>query len=36
MELFYTTTPGRFLLTGTVISVLMGAWLMERLSVIRY
>lgn len=36
MELFYTTTPGQFLLAGTVISVVLGAWLMERLSVIRY
>lgn len=36
MQLFYTTPPGRLMLAGTVVSVLMGAWLMEKLSVIRY
>ena len=36
MELFYTTWSGRYLLTATIISVLVGAWLMEKLSVIRY
>jgi tight adherence protein B len=36
MQLFYTTWAGRYMLTGTVISVLLGAWLMEKLSVIRY
>jgi tight adherence protein B len=36
MQLFYTTWPGRYLLTGTVLSVLFGTWLMGKLSVIRY
>jgi tight adherence protein B len=36
MQLFYTTWSGRYLLTGTVISVLFGMWLMGKLSVIRY
>lgn len=36
MTLFYTTWSGRCLLAGTVASVLLGAWLMEKLSVIRY
>lgn len=36
MELFYTSWSGRYLLTGTVVSVLFGTWLMAKLSVIRY
>lgn len=36
MALFYTTTPGRFLLVGTATSILLGAWLMEKLSIVRY
>ncbi len=36
MQLFYTTWSGRYLLTGTVLSVLFGMWLMSKLSVIRY
>ena len=36
MDLFYSTWSGRYLLTATMISVLMGAWLMKKLSVIRY
>jgi tight adherence protein B len=36
MELFYTTRPGWYLLTGTVVSVLFGMWLMAKMSVIRY
>jgi tight adherence protein B len=36
MELFYTTRPGWYLLTGTVVSVLFGTWLMAKMSVIRY
>ncbi len=36
MDLFYTTRAGRYLLTGTVISVLFGIWLMGKLSVLRY
>jgi Flp pilus assembly protein TadB len=36
MQLFYTTWSGRYLLTGTVLSVLFGMWLMAKLSVIRY
>jgi tight adherence protein B len=33
---FYTTWTGRYLLIGTGISVLFGAWVMAKLSVIRY
>jgi tight adherence protein B len=36
MQLFYTTWPGRYLLMGTVVNILFGAWLMEKLSVIHY
>jgi tight adherence protein B len=36
MDLFYSTWSGRYLLTATIISVLMGAWFMKKLSVIRY
>jgi tight adherence protein B len=36
MQVFYLTWMGRFLLVVTVVSVLLGAWLMEKLSVLRY
>ncbi len=36
MQLFYTTWPGRWLLMGTIINVLLGAWLMEKLSTMHY
>lgn len=36
MALFYTDWSGRYMLAGTIINVLFGAWLMEKLSVIRY
>ena len=36
MQLFYTTWSGRYLLTGTVLTVLFGMWFMAKLSVIRY
>lgn len=36
MQLFYTTWIGRYLLAGTVVSMLLGAWLMGRLSIVRY
>jgi tight adherence protein B len=36
MQLFYTTGSGRYLLAGTVLSVLFGMWLMAKLSAIRY
>jgi tight adherence protein B len=36
MDLFYSTWSGRYLLIATISSVLMGAWLMKKLSVIRY
>jgi tight adherence protein B len=36
MEVFYNTWVGRALLAGTVVSVLFGAWLMAKLSVLRY
>ena len=36
MEVFYFTWAGRFMLVATVISVLLGAWMMEKLAVLRY
>lgn len=36
MEPFYVTWTGRYLLMGTGLSVLFGAWVMGKLSVIRY
>ncbi len=36
MVVFYNTWLGRTMLAGTVLSVLFGAWLMGRLSVLRY
>jgi tight adherence protein B len=36
MRPFYTTWTGRYMLIATGTSVLLGAWLMARLSVIRY
>jgi tight adherence protein B len=36
MQTFYTTWPGRYMLIGMTVSILLGAWLMEKLSVIRY
>jgi tight adherence protein B len=36
MEVFYNTWVGRAMLAGTVVSILFGAWLMGRLSVLRY
>ncbi|OHB68153.1 MAG: hypothetical protein A2Y77_12460 [Planctomycetes bacterium RBG_13_62_9] len=35
-EVFYTTLAGRLMLGGTVVSVLFGAWTMNRLSVLKY
>jgi len=35
-EVFYTSFPGRCMLIGTGISMLLGAWVMGRLSVIHY
>jgi tight adherence protein B len=36
MQTFYQTWAGRYMLAGMVASVLLGAWLMGRLSVLRY
>ncbi len=35
-RLFYTTWVGRYMLIGTISSVVIGAWAMSRLAVIRY
>jgi tight adherence protein B len=35
-QLFYTTWAGRYMLIGTTLSVMTGAWAMSRLAVIRY
>jgi tight adherence protein B len=36
METFYTTTTGRYMLATMVLTVLLGAWLMNRLAVLRF
>jgi tight adherence protein B len=36
MDVFYSTWAGRFMLVATIISVIMGAWVMEKLAVLRY
>ncbi len=36
MDVFYSTWMGRCLLIVTIVSVLLGAWMMEKLSVLRY
>jgi tight adherence protein B len=36
MEPMTTTSTGRYILTGTIISVLMGWWMMRKLSVLKY
>lgn len=36
MEIFYNTTEGTWMLVSVVVSVLLGAWVMNRLSVLRY
>jgi tight adherence protein B len=36
MDVFYSTFPGRCMLAGTVTGMLFGAWVMTKLSVIRY
>lgn len=36
MEPFYVTSAGRFMLVVTIMSVLLGAWMMNKLSKLRY
>jgi tight adherence protein B len=36
MAPMYTTTTGRYILTATIISVLLGWWIMKKLSVLRF
>lgn len=36
MQTFYTTTAGRYMLAGMVSIVLFGAWVMNRLAVLRF
>jgi tight adherence protein B len=36
MEMFYTTTHGQLLLAGAGTGILLGAWMMNRLAVLRY
>jgi tight adherence protein B len=36
MQTFYTTTVGKFLIIGAASMVLFGAWVMNRLSVLRF
>jgi tight adherence protein B len=36
MEPFYTTTAGRYMLVMAISSVLLGTWVMNRISVLRY
>jgi tight adherence protein B len=35
-EVFYTTAPGRLMLVGTVVSMLFGAWTMNKLTELKY
>ncbi|MFH1371883.1 MAG: type II secretion system F family protein [Planctomycetota bacterium] len=36
MKPLYTTTPGRYILAATMVGVLLGWWVMKRLSVLRF
>jgi len=36
MATFYTTTTGRYMLAAMVLSVLLGFWMMNRISVLRF
>ena len=36
MQTFYTTTNGKFLLIGAASMVLLGAWVMNKLAVLRF
>lgn len=36
VSVMYTTFPGRAMLAGTVVSMLFGAWIMGKISVLRY
>jgi len=36
MQTFYTTTVGKFLIIGAASMVLFGAWVMNKLSVMRF
>jgi tight adherence protein B len=36
MEMFYTTTPGKYMLIAMASTVLFGAWVMNRLAVLRF
>lgn len=36
MEMFYQTWTGRYMLAGTVASMLLGMWMMTRMSVLHY
>lgn len=36
MDPLYHTTTGKFMITITVISVLIGSWVMNRMAIVRY
>ncbi|MGB2865059.1 MAG: type II secretion system F family protein [Sedimentisphaerales bacterium] len=36
MELFYTTTAGKFMIMVMVVMILLGAWVMNRIAVLRF
>jgi tight adherence protein B len=35
-EVFYTTVPGRLMLVATVVSMVFGAWMMNKMSQLKY
>ncbi len=36
MQAFYTTTAGRYMLAGMIVSILIGWWVMNRVSILRF
>lgn len=36
MELFYTTTVGKYMIVAMVLMILLGAWVMNRMTVLRF
>jgi tight adherence protein B len=36
MELFYTTTVGKYMIVAMVLMILLGAWVMNRMAVLRF
>jgi len=36
MEIFYTTTVGKYMIVAIVVMILLGAWVMNRMAVLRF